>query len=236
MPNDNAAQCLVITGGSKGIGLATARRFLEAGHRVVNLSRSPLPLAGATHIEVDLADPGWTEQVAAPLARAVAGGATLALVHNSALQVPGGVAAIDAEDFRRMLEINVVAPTRLNRLLLEHMRPGSSILYIGSTLSLRATPGMAAYATCKHALLGLMRSTCQDLAGRGIHTALICPGFTDTEMLREFAGPALAQVRARCTQGRLIEPREIAEVIYFAAGNAVVNGATLGADLGLVEL
>ena len=104
------------------------------------------------------------------------------------------------------------------------------------TLSLRATPGMAAYATCKHALLGLMRSTCQDLAGRGIHTALICPGFTDTEMLREFAGPVLDQVRARCTQGRLIEPREIAEVIHFAAGNAVVNGATLGADLGLVEL
>lgn len=234
--SDNTGKCLVITGGSKGIGLATVHRFQRAGYRIVNLSRSPLPLAGAEHIAVDLADPDWTEAVAERLLGAVDGARALALVHNSALQVPGGVDAIDAADFRRMLEINVVAPTRLNRLLLPQMRPSSSILYIGSTLCLRATPGMAAYVACKHALLGLMRSTCQDLAGRGIHTACICPGFTDTEMLREFAGAALDHIRARCTQGRLIEPDEIADVIHFAAEHPVVNGSALGADLGLVEL
>lgn len=235
MSDIHATRCLVITGGSKGIGFATAQRFQREGYRVVNLSRTPIPLAGAIQIDADLADPRWAEAVERPLLEAIAGADTVAVVHNSALQIPAPVPDLRIADLRKMLEVNVVAPAQLNRLLLERLPPGSSILYIGSTLSTRATPGMAAYVTCKHALVGLMRSTCQDLAGRGIHTACICPGFTDTEMLRDFAGPALPHLAALSTQGRLIEPGEIADMIHFAATSPVVNGAVLGADLGLVE-
>lgn len=233
--NSPATRTLVITGASKGIGLATARYFLNAGYRVVNISRTPTPLAGAVHIGADLAAPGWSEALAPALLDAVAGSAAVALVHNSALQIPGGVNVLEEADLRAMLEVNVVAPVLLNRLLLPHMPQGSCVLYLGSTLSLRATPHMAAYVTCKHALLGLMRSTCQDLAGTGIHTALVCPGFTDTEMLRSYGGEALERLAGLSTQGRLIAPGEIAEVIYFGATHPVVNGATLGADSGLIE-
>ena len=227
-------RCLVITGGSKGIGFATAKRFQREGYRVVNLSRSPIDLAGAVQIDADLADPQWGNAVERRLLEAVAGADTLTIVHNSALQIPGAVPDVRMEDLRAMLEVNVAAPVLLNGLLREQLAPGSSILYLGSTLSMRATRGMAAYVTCKHALVGLMRSTCQDLAGRGVHTACICPGFTDTEMLRAFAGAALPHLAALSTQGRLIDPEEIADVILFAARHAVVNGSVLGADLGMV--
>jgi 3-oxoacyl-[acyl-carrier protein] reductase len=68
------------------------------------------------------------------------------------------------------------------------MGPGSSVLYVGSTLSEKAVPGSFSYVVSKHAQLGMMRATCQDLMGTGIHTAMVCPGFTDTEMLRNHLG------------------------------------------------
>lgn len=83
-----------------------------------------------------------------------------------------------------------------------------------------------------------MRSTCQDLAGTGIHTACVCPGFTDTEMLREHLGNESAAVEAVCEQstfGRLIQPEEIAETILFCAQNPVINGSVLHSNLGQRE-
>jgi len=228
-------RCAVVTGASKGIGFATAERFLKDGFRVINLSRSPSALPGVMNISADLAAPGWSDAVKDPLLQGGGGAETYSLIHNRALKVAGGVDEVAAADFREMLEVGVVGPSILNQLLLDDMRPGSSIIYIGSTLSLRATARMAAYVACKHALLGLMRSTCQDLAGKGIHTCCVCPGFTETEMLRSYGGDVLAHLAGLSTQNRLIAPAEVAEVIYFAATNPVINGAALSADLGFVE-
>ena len=114
----------------------------------------------------------------------------------------------------------------------------SSVLYIGSTLSEKAVPDSFSYVVSKHAQLGMMRATCQDLMGRGIHTALICPGFTDTEMLRTHLGsnPEVEQAIAGMNSfNRLIDPGEIAELIRWAHHNPVINGAVLHANLGQKE-
>ena len=92
------------------------------------------------------------------------------------------------EDLERVLAVNVVGINAINRTLLPQMPRGSSVLYVGSTLSEKAVAGAFSYVVSKHAQLGMMRATCQDLMGRGIHTALICPGFTDTTMLRQHVG------------------------------------------------
>ena len=96
----------------------------------------------------------------------------------------------DCEDtaLERILSVNVLAMNTLNRHLLPAMGPGSGILYVGSTLSEKAVAGAFSYVISKHAQLGMMRASCQDLAGTGIHTAMICPGFTDTEMLKQHLG------------------------------------------------
>lgn len=227
---------LIITGASSGIGLATAQRFLEHGHKVINLSRRPCPLPAVTHLPCDLADPEARAATLASLCQQLQKPQPLILIHNAALLRSDSTTDTTDEDLRRVLEINVVAPTALNRALFPHMGPGSAILYVGSTLSEKAVAGSYTYVTTKHANIGMMRATCQDLAGRQIHTVCVCPGFTDTEMLREHVpADALASIAGLSTFGRLVEPAEIADTLHFAAHAPVLNGAVLHANLGQVE-
>ncbi|MBK9467696.1 MAG: SDR family oxidoreductase [Gammaproteobacteria bacterium] len=229
---------LVITGGSKGIGLATARLFAAEGYRVVNISRSPIALAGAVQLGIDIAEPDWAARHGEAVRAAVAGSERIALVHNAGLLTKDSVANVDAAALHRVLQVNVVACVQLDQLLLPLMGAGSAIVYVGSTLGEKAVAGSCAYVVSKHALIGLMRATCQDLAGRGIHTACVCPGFTDTEMLRAHVGQAsevLEALAGNVTFGRLIEPEEVARTIHFCALNAVINGAVIHANLGQFE-
>jgi 3-oxoacyl-[acyl-carrier protein] reductase len=229
----------LITGASRGVGRAAAERFLRGGWRVMNVARTACAVPGVTNVLVDLGTPGW-ESAVEPAARDLhgRGGGRVCLVHNAARYVHDDALTLDAAHFRRVLEVNVVAPATLNRLVRPFMAEGSSILYVGSTLSEKGVKGNASYVTTKHALLGLMRATCQDLLGTGIHTACVCPGFTDTEMLREHLGGdavARAAVAARTTFGRIITPEEIADFLHYCAGAPVLNGAVLHAHLGQVE-
>ena len=228
--------CLVITGASSGIGLATARVFIESGYTVINLSRSACDVDGVTNIACDLADPNFLPVIEATLHAGIAGAETLCLVHNAARLAHDCVAEVSPEELRSVYEINLIAPAVLNRMLLPSMSPGSSILYVGSTLGEKAVPGSFSYVTSKHASIGMMRATCQDLAGSGVHTACINPGFTDTEMLRDHIPadvmPEIAQMSA---YGRLIEPSEIARTLLFAAQTPVINGSVMNANLGQIE-
>lgn len=228
--------CLVITGASSGIGLATARVFIESGYAVINLSRSACDVDGVTNIACDLADPNFLPAIETTLLAGIAEAETLCLVHNAARLAHDCVAEVSPEELRSVYEINLIAPAVLNRMLLPSMSPGSSILYVGSTLGEKAVPGSFSYVTSKHAAIGMMRATCQDLAGSGVHTACINPGFTDTEMLRDHIPadvmPEIAQMSA---YGRLIEPSEIARTLLFAAQTPVINGSVMNANLGQIE-
>jgi NAD(P)-dependent dehydrogenase (short-subunit alcohol dehydrogenase family) len=227
---------LLITGASAGIGARTAQRFLDAGYAVVNLSRRPCPVDGVSHVTCDLSAPGFVDAIANTLASHLEGAESLTLVHNAARMASDSAADTGDAELRDVLEINLVAPNALNRFCIPYMKPGSSIVYVGSTLSEKAVPGSYTYVVSKHALIGMMRSTCQDLAGTGIHTACVCPGFTDTEMLREHVpAEAMEQIQGISAFNRLIDPAEIAETLYFCAGNPVINGAVIHANLGQVE-
>jgi 3-oxoacyl-[acyl-carrier protein] reductase len=228
----------IITGASQGIGRACAQAFVEQGWAVLTLSRSPCTVPGVTHLGVDLLGADAEGIVRDFFAAEAPDAGVICVVHNAAVLAPDSAAEIDPAALRRTLELNVVAPGWINRLLIHRMLPGSSILYIGSTLSEKAVAGVASYVTSKHALTGLMRATCQDLAGRGIHTVCVCPGLTATEMLRTRSGDSdevLASLGQLSTFGRLIEPREIAQVVLAAANQPVLNGATLHANLGQIE-
>jgi len=229
-------RCLVITGGSAGIGLSTAERFSEEGFIVVNLSRRPCPLDAVEHIPCDLSNSGFMAEIEPQLNPFLEKADQLVLVHNAARMHNDHAAETGSGAFRAVLEVNLVAPNSLNHHVLPYMMPGSSVIYVGSTLSEKAVPGSYSYVTTKHAMVGMMRATCQDLAGRDIHTACICPGFTDTDMLREhLPDEAVDVAQAMSAFNRLIHPEEIAETIFWAAGNPVINGAVLHANLGQVE-
>ena len=228
---------LLITGASQGIGLETARLCLAAGYRVINLSRHEVPDAGIEHHNIDLSQADSESQLRELLAARLPAG-KITLVHNAARLDNDTAAATPTAKFREVMAVNLVAPHMLNQLVIPLMQPGSSIIYIGSTLSEKAVPNTYSYVVSKHAIIGMMRATCQDLAGQQIHTTCICPGFTDTQMLRTHVGDdqaVLAHIASLSTFGRLVEPQEVARTIKFAAENPVLNGAVIHANLGQVE-
>ena len=229
---------LVITGASSGIGLETAKVFQNEDYSIVNLSRKKIPLDGATHLETDLSDNKALKSSLNKVVNLVKDSDQICLVQNASNMASDNVGEIDADQMREVFEVNLVAPAILNRSLLPFMKAGSSIIYIGSTLSEKAVPHMASYVTSKHAMVGLMRSTCQDLFGKFVHTVCVCPGATRTEMLLEYVGgdeSALKPMAETLSEQRLIEPVEIARTILFCAQNSVVNGSVIHANLGILE-
>ncbi len=228
---------LIITGASKGIGFEVAQQFLDAGYRVINISRTAAADARIENHALDLSHSDAEEQLTELLEFLIDEG-QICLVHNAAKLVNDTADDTLTDSFRDVMNINVIAPHILNQAIIPFMQAGSSIIYLGSTLSEKAVPNSYSYVVSKHAIIGMMRSTCQDLAGREIHTACICPGFTDTEMLRTHVGEnpdVLASIASTSTFNRLVAPAEIATTIKFAAENPVINGAVIHANLGQIE-
>lgn len=228
----------IITGASSGIGAAVASRFLAADYRVLNLSRRACPVIGVDNIQADLMLRYHEATFADELKKYADGADSLVLVHNACLHGHDNVANLTNEQFAQVLTLNLQVPNALNRILIPCMKSGSAILYVGSTLSEKAVAGAFSYVVSKHALVGMMRATTQDLADTGIHSVCICPGFTDTEMLRRHIGDDVKTERmiaARSTHNRLIRPEEIATMLMTAATEPVLNGAVIQAGLGQKE-
>lgn len=229
---------LILTGGSQGIGQKTLQKFVKEGWQGINISRKPSQLPGVVDLEIDLSTTHWAEDLEKKLLTRLPTLSTLCLIHNAAALIPDRVGMIDPVQFEKTLALNVIVPSTLNNVLLPRMSKGSSILYIGSTLSEKAVPGCASYLVSKHAILGLMRATCQDLAGTGIHTCCICPGLTDTAMLRERCqhDEKLLEILKKISLAeRFVEPAEIADILWFAANHPVLNGSVLHGNLGQRE-
>lgn len=228
----------IITGASVGIGRATAQAFLDEGFAVFNLARRACPLAAVTNLACDLASPESIHRSVDALAQTLADCTEVALVHNASQMRKDSASDCHSDSLAQVLATNVVAINTLNQRLLPLMPASSSLLYVGSTLAEKAVPNSFSYVVSKHAQLGMMRASCQDLMGSGIHTAMICPGFTDTEMLRTHLGddPTVAAAIAGMNSfSRFIAPEEIAELIRWAHHNPVINGAVLHANLGQKE-
>ncbi|MEM0953873.1 MAG: SDR family oxidoreductase [Pseudomonadota bacterium] len=228
----------IITGASVGIGAAAAQRFIADDYSVFNLSRRPCPVEGTQSLACDLSDSASIASALETLIPAVQGASTVALVHNACQMLKDSAGDCTDEQLAAALQTNVIAANTLNQALLPTLPDSSSVLYVGSTLSEKAVPGSFSYVISKHAVVGMMRATCQDLMSSGIHTACICPGFTDTEMLRTHLGNDQAVVESIASLnsfGRLIDPNEIASLICWAHENPVINGAVLHANLGQKE-
>ncbi len=226
----------IITGASRGIGKSTAARFAHAGYDVLALARTPVALPGVQSLAVDLASPkpGFAEQLRA----AIGAKRKIILVHNAAKSVNDRVDSVDLDELRSVLAVNVVAVAELNTAIIPLMGPDSWIVYIGSTLSEKAVANGFSYVLSKHASVGMMRATAQDLLGKSIYTACICPGFTATEMLKDRlkGRPEVeSTLMAMVSGNRFITPEEMAECIFMTTQNPVLNGSILHANLGQKE-
>lgn len=230
------AKYLILTGGSRGIGEKTIAYFLDHGWQAINISRTACKLTGVMNVNLDLSQADKIAKHTPLLANAVKDATLISLVHNAAYYKRDSVTSLSLENLRLTLETNLLSNVALNNIFLPLMQPGSSIIYIGSTLSEKAVPECASYTISKHAGIGLMKATCQDLIGKDIHTCCICPGLVDTQLLKETMSEELINklIDTKIIAHRLIKPDEIAEIIYFCANSAVINGAVIHANLGQV--
>ena len=239
----DSAGLLIVTGGGSGIGAAVARQAAREGWMVLNLSRSgmrePLTAEERSRIEsvqVDLVHDwrrsalGLTETAVKRHTRTAR---RIALVHNAAFSFNDTAQAPRISEMSALLELSTLIPARLNELVIPRMQRGSSIVYIGSTLSHKGVAGSLGYVTAKHALLGLARATAKDLYGTGIHALCVCPGPTETPMLSGLYGEERHRMFAPLmSEGRLATPEEIARVVLFATASPQMNGALIDAAFG----
>lgn len=234
----------IITGASRGIGFATAARFLRGGWRVINVSRHAAQIEGVLDILTDLSSPAALAQIGGEVESALSAmfssdttNFRLCLVHNAAALERDSSLCMQVEQLRRVLEINIVAPIILNSALSPLMSSGSSIIYMGSTLSEKAVAQRASYVLSKHAVAGLMRATCQDAQDGRLHTVCVCPGFVDTDMLGagSMSDDVRREIESRTAFKRLIRPDEIADIVWTAAITPALNGAVIHANLGQFE-
>ncbi|RAX13587.1 SDR family NAD(P)-dependent oxidoreductase [Photorhabdus bodei] len=222
-----------VTGGSTGIGLSICTMYLQMGWRVVSLSRTPPPLDDCIHIETDFAQCSIKEDRIREILNECKD--KICLVHNAAQHVSDTALKADIDYLSDLFNISIKGAAKLNSIFSNFLNEGSSIIYIGSTLSELGVPGNFSYITIKHAVVGMMRATQQDMSERKVHTCCICPGVTATRMATESEKFTDDFFSKRVSLGRYVEPEEIATLTYFCSENPTLNGSVIHANLGQIN-
>jgi NAD(P)-dependent dehydrogenase (short-subunit alcohol dehydrogenase family) len=236
---------VAITGAGRGIGQAIARRFLNDGWRVWALVRAESslealkPLGDVRFVPFDAVS--QDSVLAAARRLTTDAGHLTALVNNAGIALSAPLARTSTEDFLRVQAVNVTAPFLLCRELIPAMvKAGAGrVVNVASTAARKGFKYTSAYCTSKHALLGLTRALAVELAPRGVTVNAVCPGWTDTDMLRasvdnivkstgRSAAEARHEIEKQTPRGRVVKPEEVAEVVHFLCASpaaAAITGA-----------
>jgi 3-oxoacyl-[acyl-carrier protein] reductase len=226
---------VLVTGGNRGIGLATARRLAADGDDVTVTSRSGEPLAGLTVAACDIRD---TSQVDAAFKVAEqAHGPVEVLVANAGITKDQLLALMSEDDFADVVNTNLTGAYRVAKRAVRGMirlRRGRIIL-ISSVVGLLGSGGQSNYAASKAGLVGFGRSLARELASRNITVNIVAPGFVDTDMTAVLTDEQRKAILAGVPLGRYAAPGEIAAAVAFLASPdaGYITGAVLPVDGGL---
>ncbi len=232
---------VIVTGGMSGIGAATVERFRSAGDRVVVLDRTPgSPDRPGESIRVDLA--AWDQAVGGVTEAADRLGGLDVLVCAAGVGGGGTLDDTTRDAWDLVFSVNARAVFACSKAALSYMREngGGVIVVVASQIGLVAQERSIAYCASKAAAIQLARAISLDHAGDGVRAVAVCPGATNTPMLKETvaAAPdpdaAASALRARSLHGRFIDPAEIAEAIWYVASPKAssVYGMGLVIDAG----
>ena len=228
------SRSVLVTGGNRGIGLATARMLAAQGHRVAVTSRSG-EVDGLLTVKCDVTSPAEVE--AAFEAVEAAHGPVEVLVSNAGITDDQLLLRMSEESFARVLETNLIASYRLAKRASRSMLRAKHgrMVFVSSVVGLSGGAGQSSYAASKAGLVGFARSLARELGGRGITSNVVAPGFVDTDMTAVLSDARKEQVLASIPAGRTASPDEVAAVVAFLASDLAgyVNGAVVPVDGGL---
>jgi 3alpha(or 20beta)-hydroxysteroid dehydrogenase len=239
----------VVTGGSSGIGLATARRFAAAGATVVIANRSDSgALAqsfGATYIRADVSREEDVEQLMSGVA--ARHGRIDIVVNNAAhAQVGATAAEMARETMEQHFRPNVLGVVYGIKHAVAHMPRGGAVINVASLAGLIGFPTYGAYVASKFAVVGLTKTAAIELAPQGIRVNCVCPGTIDTPINQQAGAEAeIELVKTITPAGRIGKPEEVAALIHFLAAEdcsyvtgeaiAIAGGWLAGPSISLME-
>ncbi|NYV78403.1 3-oxoacyl-[acyl-carrier-protein] reductase [Streptomyces sp. UH6] len=234
------SRSVLVTGGNRGIGLAIARAFAQAGDKVAYTYRSGEPPAeltdlGCLAVRCDITDSEQVEQAYKEVEERH--GPVEVLVANAGITKDQLLMRMSEEDFTSVIDTNLTGTFRVVKRANKGMlraRKGRVVL-ISSVVGLAGQAGQANYSASKAALVGFARSLARELGSRNITFNVVAPGFVDTDMTRDLPEETRDDLLSKIPLGRYAAVEEIAGVVRFLSSDeaSYITGAVIPVDGGL---
>ncbi len=226
---------MLVTGGNRGIGLAIARAFSEAGDKVAVTHRGSGAPDGLFGVRCDVTDEASVDSAFSEVEAEF--GPVQVLVANAGITDDKLLMRMGEDSFTRVLDANLTGAYRVAKRATAGMVKARSgrMVFISSVVAMTGAPGQANYAASKAGLIGLARSITRELGSRNITANVVAPGFIETDMTAAMTEARKSEVLASVPLRRYGSVDEVAEVVRFLASDAAgyVNGAVVPVDGGL---
>jgi 3-oxoacyl-[acyl-carrier protein] reductase len=238
---------IVVTGGSRGLGLSIATRLAVSGFRVIAIARNETAELRAAAAESERSGRGELHFRAFDLTDTKAIGPLVTrlhkefeplygLVNNAGIGTSGVLANMPDGQIAHLVQLNLVSAMVLSKYVVRRMmsKRGGRIVNISSVVATTGYRGLSAYSATKAALIGFSRSLAREVGPLGITVNAVAPGFTDTEMTRELGDEARHKIMRRSALGRLISAEDVAGAVDFLMSDAAqsITGTTITVDAG----
>ncbi|MCE7798736.1 3-oxoacyl-ACP reductase FabG [Sphingobium sufflavum] len=242
---DLSGRIALVTGGSRGIGFAIARRLLAAGATVVLNSRhiddsavAELRATAPEQVHLELGDIAQPESARQLVRNVFSRYKRLdILVNNAGIMRPAMIGMISDEDVQATFDINLTSPIQLIQAAARLMaRTGGSIVNVASVVGLEGAPGQLAYAASKAGVVGVTRAAAKELAPKGVRVNAVAPGYIETDMTQHLGDAVRDQSLQSIGLGRAGSPDEVADAVLFLCSDMAryITGQILRVDGGMV--